>query len=74
MSDLHQFLRFQAIAKQYPDLKLYASPEFIAFLKTRLSSRKSTTLAGRVVEDELYVNGVLVHVDKNSLRPFHLYY
>lgn len=77
MSDrvaLHQFLRLKAVAQRYPDLKLFVSPEFLAYLRTELRVKKSTTLSGKAVPDEFYIDGVLVHLARVSFVPFYLYY
>lgn len=77
MSDdvaLHQFLRLKAVVKRQPDLKLFVSPEFLKYVRTRLNVSKVTTLAGRGVPDEFVIDGVLVHLARVSFVPFYLYY
>lgn len=72
--ELHQFLRLKSIVQKQPDLKLFVSPEFLTYVRTRLNVGKVTTLAGRGVPDEFVIDGVLVHLARLSFVPFYLYY
>jgi len=72
--ELHQFLRLKSIVQKQPDLKLFVSPEFLQYVRTRLNVKKVATLAGRGVPDEFVIDGVLVHLARLSFVPFYLYY
>jgi hypothetical protein len=72
--EIHQFLRLKSIVQKQPDLKLFVSPEFLSYVRTRLNVSKVTTLAGRGVPDEFVIDGVLVHLARVSFVPFYLYY
>lgn len=74
MNDIHMFLRLKAVVQHQPDLKLYVSPEFLQYVRTRLRVSKSTTLSGRVLPDEFYIDGVRIHLARVSFVPFYLYY
>lgn len=69
-----QFLRLKGIVMANPGTKLFATAEFVGFLRHHLNVRKSTTLTGRTVGNEFFIDGVLVHVDERSRRPFYIYY
>lgn len=71
---VHLFLRHKGIIAQNPDLKLYVSPSFLAFLRTRLNVSRCKTLTGRVVDRMFRVDAVDLHVDKNSPICFYISY
>lgn len=71
---LDQFLRLKGIVAKNPGTKLFATADFVQFLRHHLNVRKSTTLTGRMVDTEFFIDGILVYVDARSRRPFYIYY